>query len=103
MAVYAVIMGMRAATKAPASEFTAKSLEREVPIAGLYVGDSRQYYNKLSQIAMEIDNVTKQIPDEAMNRKEKDFISTKVDEMLTKARQEPKPNLDDNPYRKRSK
>lgn len=60
MAAFSTVVGLRSLTRASAAQFSTKALEREVPVIGAQgVTSSRQFYNKLAQLAEEIKTGTK--------------------------------------------
>ena len=56
MAAYGTIVGLRSLTRGGAYRFSVESMERELPIPGVSVNDSRSYYGKLAILGEEVAN-----------------------------------------------
>ena len=77
MAVYGTVMGLRSLTGAGAYQFSVKAMEREVPLPGLNTFSRPQFYDKMSRLAEEVYNGSKNLP---MPQSERDYYAGKVKE-----------------------
>ena len=77
MAAFGTVVGLRSLTKASAAQFSIKSLEREVPLFGINTFSRPQFYDKMSKLAEEVYNGSRNLP---MPQSERDFYQGKVKE-----------------------
>jgi hypothetical protein len=70
---YGTINGLRSITKASAAKFSARNMEQEVPIPGMNVRNSKQFYDKLATLAEEVNTGWKGVPDMMLSRGEREF------------------------------
>lgn len=69
IAAYGSIIGLRSITGGSAAQFSAKSIERELPILGVNTASSRQFYNKLASIFHEIKSGSENISADVLKEK----------------------------------
>ena len=79
MTSFSNIIGLRAFTKASAAEFSVKQLSNELPIPGGNSFNSRDYYDKMAKLALNLENVSRKTP--TMGADERKYISDQVDNL----------------------
>jgi hypothetical protein len=77
MAAFGTIIGLRSLTRAPATEMTAKSLERELPLFGVNTFSKAQFYDKMSRLAENVYNGSRSLP---LPKAEKDYYAGRIKE-----------------------
>jgi len=79
IAAYGSIIGLRSLTKASAAQFSSKSIERELPLLGYNVNDSKEFLNKISKLAEEVATGTRGLSRLALP--ERDFYLDKAKQL----------------------
>lgn len=80
MTAYSNIVGLRAFTKASAAEFSVKQIENELAIPGGNSFSSKDYYDKMAKLALNLENVSRKTP--TMSPEERKYITDQVDNLV---------------------
>lgn len=83
---YGTVIGLRSLTKGSAAKFSAKNMEQEVPVPGMNVRNSRQFYDKLGTLAEEVNNGWKGVPPMMLTKGEREYDQKQQEELSTKAK-----------------
>jgi hypothetical protein len=78
------VIGLRSLTKAPATQFSIRAIERELPIVGVNTTDSRQFYDKLGRLGEVVYNGTRGVPPGMFDPKEIENIRRAPAELAKK-------------------
>ncbi len=82
MTAFGTIVGLRALTKASAAQASVRTIERELPLIGVNTKSSRQFYDQLSRVALEVSTGARTISDAIMPREEKDYYKRQVEVLM---------------------
>ena len=80
MDAYGTIIGLRSITKGQASQYTARSLERELPIPGVSAFDAYTFYDKLARLGEEVESGAKGVSPQVLP--ERDFYQHQYDRLI---------------------
>lgn len=83
---YGTVIGLRSLTKGSAAKFSAKNMEQEVPVPGMNVRNSRQFYDKLGTLAEEVNNGWKGVPPMMLTKGEREYDQKQQEELAGKAK-----------------
>lgn len=83
---YGTVIGLRSLTKGSAAKFSAKNMEQEVPVPGMNVRNSRQFYDKLGTLAEEVNNGWKGVPLMMLTKGEREYDQKQQEELAGKAK-----------------
>lgn len=83
------VIGLRSLTKAPATQFSIRAIERELPIVGVNTTDSRQFYDKLAKLGEVVYNGTRGVPPGMFDPKEIEAIRRAPSELAKQKKAAP--------------